>query len=403
MTASGVYDSTNDDKTVRTLREELIGSVQESMRKVFGGLVLHSLADPFGEDSESGSFYFEKGKAHSYHYKNLSGGEKAAFDLILDLHLKRQFFPDAIYCIDEVEAHLHTSIQSHLVEEISEIVPDTGQLWLTTHSLGVLRAAQRLEARSPGTTCIIDFADASLDEPCELRPVTLDRLAWEKLLSVALDDLSGLVGPHRIVVCEGSAVGTRRRDFDAEVYNRILGSRNPGTVFVSGGSASQVQRNGADLRGMLEAILPQSQIFTLVDRDDQSPEEVERLETYELVLSQRNIESYLLADDVIEALVVAQERGAQLTEALQIKADALSASVARGNAPDDLKSAAGEIYTRLKQLLGLQQVGNSADAFMSGHTGSAHQAGYAYVSAVERGHHRQDTVTPTRPVAVRCV
>ena len=33
------------------------------------------------------------------HYKNLSGGEKAAFDLLLDLHVKKKYFPDSLYCI----------------------------------------------------------------------------------------------------------------------------------------------------------------------------------------------------------------------------------------------------------------------------------------------------------------
>ncbi len=364
MTASGVYDKDNDEKTVLELREELVGAVRKSMRNVFGDINLHSISDPFSEDSGSGSFFFSKGEADYYHFKNLSGGEKSAFDLILDLHLKKELFPEAVYCVDEIEAHLHTSIQGKLVEELVSIIPDAGQLWLTTHSLGVLRAAQRLETKGPGSTCIIDFEGASLDEASELQPVTLDRLAWEKLLSITLDDLAQLVGPRYVVVCEGSAVGKRRRNFDAEIYNRVLGTHHPGIVFVSGGSADQATRNGADLRGMLRAILPQSQVFTLVDRDDRSPEEVERLADHELVLSERNIESYLLADDVIEKLLGQQGQGGLSGEALEIKSDALEASIARGNPQDDLKSAGGEIYTGLKKLLALQQVGNTADTFM---------------------------------------
>ena len=54
----------------------------------------------------------------------------------------------------------------------------------------------------------------------------------------------------------------------------------------------------------------------------------------------------------------------QLPAALQTKQQALANSANRGNAPDDLKSAAGEIYTELKKLLGLQRCGNSTDAFM---------------------------------------
>ena len=82
----------------------------------------------------------------SYHYKNLSGGEKAAFDLILDIHLKKKFFPDAIYCIDEIESHLHTGVQGTILKELFDILPNDSQLWVSTHSLGVLRAAQSIEA-----------------------------------------------------------------------------------------------------------------------------------------------------------------------------------------------------------------------------------------------------------------
>ena len=71
-----------------------------------------------------------------------------------------------------------------------------------------------------------------------------------------------------------------------------------------------------------------------------------------------------MADEVIEALVRQQEKGHLLAEAIKVKSDAIAASVSRGNAPDDLKSAAGEVYVELKRLLGLQQPGNDKDAFM---------------------------------------
>ena len=188
------------------------------MTHVFGDLTLRSIQDPLG----AGAFYFGKGDAASYHYKNLSGGEKAAFDLLLDLHVKKKYFPDAVYCIDEIDAHLHTRVQGALVRELTAVLPEESQLWVTTHSLGVLRAAQEMEVASPGSVCILDFEGFDPDAPTELRPVTLGRVAWEKLLSIALDDLSERIAPTCIVVCEGSSIGNRRRDFDAEIYNRIL-------------------------------------------------------------------------------------------------------------------------------------------------------------------------------------
>jgi len=360
-TMSAVYLPENDTKNVLTLREELIGRIQVSMKAVFGDLQLKGISDPLG----AGSFFFDKGTAKGYHYKNLSGGEKAAFDLLLDLHIKVKFFPDAVYCIDEMETHLHTRVQGALLKEMVKILPECCQLWVTTHSLGMLRAAQDMGKDKPGSVSVIDFDVTDLDVAREISPSSLDRLTWEKMLSIALDDLSPRVAPEAVVVCEGSSVGNRRKDFDAEIYNRILGSEVPGVVFVSGGSSSQVAANGISVRHTLKDILPFAKVVSLCDRDDKSENEVSLFEIDgNLVLPLRNLESYLFADDVIEALVAREGKRSLLNDALALKAAALESSVRRGNARDDLKSAAGEIYTALKQMLDLRQSGNSTDTFM---------------------------------------
>lgn len=360
-TMAGVYDPGNDAKTVQALREELIGEVRGSMMRVFGDLMLNNISDPLG----SGAFFFEKGTAKSYHYKNLSGGEKAAFDLILDLHAKKKFFTDAVYCIDEVEAHLHTRVQGALVRELVNILPAASQLWVTTHSLGVLRAAQEMIASAPGSVCIIDFDEVDPDIPRELVPSSLGRLSWEKLLSITLYDLSQRIAPKVIFICEGTTIGTRRKDFDAEIYNRILGSHAPDILFISGGAANQVAASGVSIRETLSRIVPTARILALADRDDKSPQEIAEWErSGDLILSERNLESFLFADDVIEALAVREGKASLIADALSIKTTALANSVARRNASDDLKSAAGDIYTNLKVLFGLQRAGNNTDAFM---------------------------------------
>jgi hypothetical protein len=289
----------------------------------------------------------------------------AAFDLILDLHVKKRHFADAIYCVDEVETHLHTRVQGSLVREMVNILPEGAQLWITSHSLGVLREAQAMAAAAPGTVSIVDFEGVDPDIPREIAPSNLDRVTWEKFLSLTLDDLAGLVAPKVVVVCEGSSVGNRRKDFDAEIYNRVLGSRTPGVLFVSGGSSSQVSATGVSIRDTLRPMLPGSSVIALADRDDKSESEVSDFESEgDITLSQRNLESFLFADDVIEALVRDAGRDELLPDALKLKQDAVRSSIARGKPADDLKSAAGEIYTGLKQLLGLQRCGNNTDAFM---------------------------------------
>lgn len=364
-TTASVFSDENADKSGREIADALIGGIRDSMLRVFGDLTLNAIHNPLGPGTGSGSFYFGKGDVGSYNYKNLSGGEKAAFDLILDLHLKKPHFPDAVYCIDEIESHLHTRVQGALLRELVEIIPDASQLWTTTHSLGVLRAAQELEVAAPGSVCLISFDGVDSDVPAELGPTSLGRAAWEKMLSITLDDLSERVAPEVIVVCEGSSVGGRRQDFDADVYERILGTHEPRLTFVSGGNAHQIAQTGNSIRGILERVVPGTRVVALADRDDKTAAEIAEYESNGgIVLSKRNIESYLLADDVISAFVERQGQPEQVAAALEAKRRALSGSVDRGNAPDDLKSAAGETYNGLRRLLGLQQQGNSADAFM---------------------------------------
>lgn len=360
-TISGVYNQDNNNKSVEDLRDELIGGLKNSMSAVFGDLQLNDIADPLG----NGTFYFKKGTSESYHYKNLSGGEKAAFDLLLDIHIKRRFYSDAVWCIDEMETHLHTRVQGSLMREMYALVPENSQLWLTTHSLGVMRAAQELSVIAPGSIAIIDFEGVNADVPARIVPSSIDRIAWEKMLSIAVDDLSSRILPSTIVVCEGSNVGTRRKSFDAEIYNRILGSFAPGVVFVSGGSSNQVAASGTSIRSTLDDIAGSSKVVSVCDRDDKSDREVAAFEKEGgIVIGERNLESYLFGDDVLEKLAHSCGKLELVGEVLEIKRNALSASILRGNRPDDLKSAAGQIFTDIVKKLELVRAGNDKDAFM---------------------------------------
>ena len=56
-TLTGVFNHQNDDKSVKDLREELIGKIKESLNNVFDDLQLTSIGDPL----VNGSFYFTKG------------------------------------------------------------------------------------------------------------------------------------------------------------------------------------------------------------------------------------------------------------------------------------------------------------------------------------------------------
>src|SRR5438093_3669945 len=105
------------------------------MSRVFVDLILKGIEKPL----QSGSFFFKKGISENFHYKNLSGGEKATFDLLLDFIVKRISYDNTVFCIDEPEAHINTRLQAKLLDELSILLPLNCQLWMAIHSIGIMR------------------------------------------------------------------------------------------------------------------------------------------------------------------------------------------------------------------------------------------------------------------------
>jgi hypothetical protein len=104
----------------------------------------------------------------------------------------------------------------------------------------------------------------------------------------------------------------------------------------------------------------------VIDRDHRSEFEVAELAASGVrVLSRRHLEAFLLDDEVLGALCIAVQQPQKTDEVLEIRMTALAESVARGNDGDDLKSAAGTIFTRVRTTLALQQPGNSTEAFLA--------------------------------------
>jgi predicted ATPase len=360
-TVTGVYNEGNDAKTVKELREELIGKVRESMAKVFEELILNNIGDPLSD----GCFFFKKGNVNSYHYKNLSGGEKAAFDLLLDLIIKLSNYRNTVFFIDEPELHMHTDLQGRLIDEIYRLIPDNCQMWINTHSLGVMRKAKELSQANPNTVTFIDFGEADFDSEVEINPASIDGITWEKYLSIALGDFKSDLNPECLVICEGDFNGKKRKDFDSYLYAKIFNSKYPQITFISGGSCNEIESDDHMGFNLLKQVLKGTKIFRLVDRDDKSPTEVdELLRKGILVTNRRHLEAYLWDDEIITKLANKLGKQSLLPQALAFKQSAIASSISRGNAHDDLKSASGEIYTNLKQLFQLTKCGNTPDAFM---------------------------------------
>jgi energy-coupling factor transporter ATP-binding protein EcfA2 len=349
--------------TVGDWRERVVSELRDAMRRLFPHLVLNGLGSPLRDPT----FRFTKGEMQGFNYKNLSGGEKSAFDLLLDLVVKRREYDDTVFCIDEPEAHLNPRVHGPLLDELVRLVPESGQLWVATHAIGMMRAARDMEARAPGRVAFLDFEGHDFDQPVTLHPVRPTRAFWARALAAALADLADLVAPRELVVCEGSPAGAvpgKNADHDARCYGRIFGDEMPEVAFVSGGNSNDVSRDRWGIAGTFPAVVKGTAVRLLIDRDDHSAEDVADHNAKGVrVLGRRNIEAYLYDDEVLRLLCDEHGKPDRVGDLLSAKDAALKDSASRGRPADDLKPAAPGIYLAAKRLLGLTGVGNDNRSF----------------------------------------
>ncbi|CAE6781046.1 AAA family ATPase [Xanthomonas arboricola] len=360
-TLGGVYDDTNGAKLVSELRDELTGNIKMTLSAVFEDLTLTSIGDPLN----NGAFYFKKGASAPFHYKNLSAGEKSVFDLILDLVVNSSHYPDAVFFIDEPEAHIHTEKQAATLRALFNLIPNEGQLWCSTHSLGMLLEAQKIEQEQPGSVAFLDFSDRDYDSPQTILPSRPDRQLWDKTLELTLGSLSSLIGPNTIYLCEGDPLSRKNKSFDAQVLERVFSASQPQSSFVSVGNTDAVIDPAGAASQTLRAIFPNAQIKRVVDRDYLSAQEVQELKDRGVrVTSERHLEAYLLSDEIIEKLCHAHGCTDLIPQALQIKQTSIQTSISQGNDIDDVKSAAGMIVNGLRTLLQIKNGGSSTHPFL---------------------------------------
>jgi hypothetical protein len=233
----------------------------------------------------------------------------------------------------------------------------------------MMRKSQEMAMASPGSVAFLDFEGHDFDLPTTMSPVQPDRGFWNRVLEVALGDVAALVAPDRVVLCEGRPAGginMAKAEFDARCYRRIFASEFPRTDFVSVGNSAAVATDRVELGRTIQTLVSGTEVLRVVDRDLRSTQEVQDLiATGTRVLDRRHLESYLLDEDVIEALCVMSGHPELVAQAERAMADAVEASVARGNAPDDLKSAAGEFYVAVRQILGLVGAGSTTESFLA--------------------------------------
>lgn len=248
-------------------KKHIIGELNKSLQECLD-LYITSLGDI--EDNK-GTLFFSKSdySGKEFEYNVLSSGEKEVVDILLDLYLRQEEYNDTIYLIDEPELHINTAIQRKLLIEINKLIGEKCQLWVATHSIGFLRA---LQEELKDDCQIIEFEAGVPWATTEqvLTPIEKNRNQWSRIFATALDDLTGLVSPKRIVYCEGKdKPGTdgQEKGLDAQVYNNIFGETHPDTLFVSSGGNTELDQRSSIAFAILGKVFPDLEIWVCKDRD----------------------------------------------------------------------------------------------------------------------------------------
>jgi predicted ATPase len=221
-------------------------------------------------ESGEGTFYFHKSDHPTeFEFNVLSSGEKEVVDILLDLYLRQEEYDETIFLIDEPELHINTSIQKKLLIEINKLVGLNCQIWIATHSIGFLRA---LQDELKNECQIIQFQKginwASTTQT--LIPIKKSLSKWKEIFETALDDLTELVSPKRIIYCEGKdrpGIHGQEKGFDAKVFNNIFGEKYHDTLFISSGGNTELDQRSEIALTILTKVFSEIEILVFKDRD----------------------------------------------------------------------------------------------------------------------------------------
>jgi len=292
------YNNHRDTKDLKPseAKANIIGELNTSIKN---GLDIE-VSSPGNVESGQGTLYFSKpDHPQDFAFNVLSSGEKEVVDLLLDLYLRGEDCSDSVFLLDEPELCIGTAPQGKLLVEIDRLVGDDCRIWLTTHSIGFLRA---LQTRARDGCQIIHFhpepnraAEVHTLKPTHIRPGT-----WRTLFATAPDDPAHPVGPSTVIPCE--AVTT------------IFAKTHPDTVFVSSGGPTELDQRWAMAMAIPGKAFPDMEIGVLKDRAMAAgpaagePDCQVHLSTNPLdhrVLRRREIENDLHDRDVLRACCVA--------------------------------------------------------------------------------------------------
>lgn len=259
------YLNQNDCKPSEA-KSKIIGDLNNSLKNCLE-LEIVSIGNI---EANQGTLYFTKiDHPKKFEFNVLSSGEKEVVDILLDLYLRQDEYKDTVFLIDEPELHINTSIQKRLLLEIDKLIGPDCQIIVATHSIGFLRA---LQDELKNDCQIIQFKKginwASTTQT--LIPIKKTLSKWKEIFETALDDLTGLVSPKRIIYCEGKdkpGSNGLEKGFDAKVFNNIFGEKYHDALFISSGGNTELDQRSGIALAIMTKVFSDIEILVLKDRD----------------------------------------------------------------------------------------------------------------------------------------
>ncbi len=273
--------------------------------------------------------------------------------------MKRDEAKEAVSCIDEPELHVATALQGPLIASILELLREPSKLWVATHSIGIVREAYRMLRERSGEVVFLDFSGIDFDGSVTITPSTPNRVFWENMYEVALDDLASLVAPQRIVICEGSK-DKHVKAFDARCYNQLFADELPETLFISQGGSGEVIQS-QHLVAILKAIASGIVVEKLIDRDDMADKERSRKIAERIrVLGRRELEEYLYDPEVMRTFLQTEGKESAVDQILSARESLINSQPG----PTNIKDVSRQLFAAIREAAKLNNLGNSREEFV---------------------------------------
>jgi predicted ATPase len=259
-----------------------LSNVLDASKSIF----VHGISGGLGTNPP----YIKISKGTSFFdYEQLSTGEKQVFNILFNLLIRKQHYPDAVFYLDELDQHLEVTIQYRLIKEIVENhIPNGSQLWTASHSLGFLEYANETE-----NALIVDFDDRDYDQTQTLNPEKNIKRDSLKLI-VPTKTLVTILAGKKILFVEG---------LNVEIYEQLA-------------LEDLVPASRKDAASIInDSVIHPDVVVGLVDRDWLTDEELEELELhYEniRILRYYAVENYLFhPDNLLESGAIKTEQEAE--------------------------------------------------------------------------------------------